>query len=298
MTSSEQDSTNDPPPPDLHDNTSDNVSALRRKCQMLTQELRTARLRFDLILEATNDGVWDWDLTTNECMFSRRWKGILSYRDDEIENVASAFFSLVHEQDATRVQEAVNNHLQNRQPYDIEFRMRAKSGEYRLIRARGQALWSDDGTPLRMAGTHSDVTQQRTEQQAHLQAQELIDLQRKTIEALGTPILDLGNGILCLPIIGAVNSVRANSMTTTALEHVARRSAQLVIVDLTAADVTGVETLVHLSSMLKSIRLLGAAGVLCGIQPTLAQTMTDQQLSMDGVRVFRTLGQVLQAFDL
>ncbi|MCA9719554.1 MAG: PAS domain-containing protein [Myxococcales bacterium] len=270
---------------------------LQRHCDALTHELNESSIRFELILEASNDGVWDWDLTRDEVMFSRRWKSILGYESDEVEDRSAAFFALIHPDDQAAVQAAVEEHLQRRVPYDVQFRMRDKSGGYREIRARGQATWAEDGTPLRMAGTHTDMTETNAQARERLKREELIELQRATIRSLGTPLLDLGEGVLCLPLIGAIDHDRAAEMTSAVLERVSRDGARALIVDLTAAVIADEAASARLLTLLRSVALLGARRSLCGLSPELARRLVEQGSTeqLKGVPVHRTLGAALRA---
>lgn len=267
---------------------------LRARNERLEQELEQANTRYALILEASNDGVWDWDVVSGECFFSKRWKSILNYEEHEIADNAPAFFALIHEGDRARVDAAVKAHFRRESIYDVEFRMLAKGGGIRIIRARGQAVWDEQGQPVRMAGTHTDVTVHRREAKARARERALIEVQRATIQALGTPVLELGGGVLCVPIIGSVDQERAERMTGEVLNTVVDGAARAVIIDLTAAEVDGQETLTHLIQMLRAVALIGAEGSVCGLSPRLAQRMVEDELSFDGVPVYRNLGDALR----
>lgn len=271
------------------------LAELRARNDRLEEELEQANTRYALILEASNDGVWDWDVVSGECFFSKRWKSILNYEEHEIADNAPAFFALIHEDDRARVDAAVKAHFRRESIYDVEFRMHAKGGEIRIIRARGQAVWDEQGQPVRMAGTHTDVTVQRREAKARARERALIEVQRATIQALGTPVLELGGGVLCVPIIGSVDQERAERMTGEVLNTVVDGAARAVIIDLTAAEVDGQDTLTHLIQMLRAVALIGAEGAVCGLSPRLAQRMVEDELDFDGVPVYRNLGDALRA---
>lgn len=132
--------------------------------------LRESEERFALVVRGTNDGIWDWNLQTNEDYFSPRWKEILGYGDDELQPHIGTFGDLLHPDDQERVWDAVDDHLKDHlkkgTPYDLEFRLRHKAGHYVRVRATGQAIWDDNGQPRRMAGSISDVTGSKRIEQA------------------------------------------------------------------------------------------------------------------------------------
>jgi PAS domain S-box-containing protein len=128
--------------------------------------------QFELAVRGSNDGIWDWNIVTNDLYLSERWKEMLGYRDDEISNTFDSFLRLLHGDDKERVLNHVEEYLQGKhEKYDIEFRMIHKEGGYRWIRARGEVLFGNDGKPYRMAGSHTDITE-KNEFEQRLQERE------------------------------------------------------------------------------------------------------------------------------
>lgn len=278
----------------MNDTGSDELARLQAENRRLAAALTEAETRAALVLEATNDGVWDWDLRTDVAFFSRRWKEILGYAEHEVTDTGATFFELVHEQDRARVQAAIQGHLERREPYIVDFRMRTKDGGWRQVQARGQAQWDAEGKPLRMAGVHTDITERSRRELERLHNEELIAIQNATIRALGVPILCVWKGISCLPIIGAVDDVRANDMTSELLDHVAKTSTRFAVLDLTGAEFRS-ETVQYLARMTRALRLIGAQGVFCGISPKTARILVDMQLDLGDVPTYRDLGDALRA---
>ena len=135
----------------------------------LTQEketleaVRQSEERLGFALEATSEGVWDWDITTGHVSFSPTWMKSLGYDEEDVTPDVSFWESIVHPDDMSRVQEALNAHLEGRTSlYECENRLRAKSGEYRWNLDRGQVVARDDrGKPLRMVGADVDITEDK-----------------------------------------------------------------------------------------------------------------------------------------
>jgi len=128
------------------------------------QELRESEERYDIAVKGSNDGLWDWDVLTNRVYYSPRLKELLGYQDHEMNNVFESFESKLHPDDHQRVMDAIQAHFEQKVPYDIAYRLRAKSGEYRWFHARGQAIWSKEKRPTRMAGSLRDITERKKEQ--------------------------------------------------------------------------------------------------------------------------------------
>jgi PAS domain S-box-containing protein len=138
------------------------------------EALRESEERFALAVRGSNDGIWDWDIQNNALYWSPRLKELLGYADDELEVDFDTFDSHLHPDDRERMGAAIEAHLKDGGLYDMEQRLRTKSGEYRWFRARGQALWDEAGNPLRMVGSTTDITERkRAEEQLQRYADEL-----------------------------------------------------------------------------------------------------------------------------
>jgi PAS domain S-box-containing protein len=133
----------------------------------MTRELRASEFRWKYALEGAGDGVWDSDLRTGEVVFSRRWREMLGYRQEEIPNHRSSWEKLLHPDDKEKVMQNLAAYLRGKSPaYSAEFRMRCKDGGWRWILARGTVVLRDEkGMPLRMIGTHSDISQRKEAEQ-------------------------------------------------------------------------------------------------------------------------------------
>ncbi|WP_333333388.1 PAS domain S-box protein [Microcoleus sp. BROC3] len=124
--------------------------------------LRQSEERWELSVRGNNDGIWDWNVQTNDVFFSSRWKEMLGYEDGEIQNILDKWANLVHPDDLGWVMQAVQDHFAKKTPFYItEHRVRCKDGSYKWILDRGQALWDDAGNVIRMAGSHTDITERK-----------------------------------------------------------------------------------------------------------------------------------------
>ncbi len=122
------------------------------------KELRESKERYEAAIRGAEAGLWDWNILTNEVFYSPHFKGLLGYRDDEFPNVISSFLDVLHPDDLAPIQECIRRHLEERAPYNVTYRLRTKSGEYRRFNVSGMALWNGDGIPYRMAGSLVDIT--------------------------------------------------------------------------------------------------------------------------------------------
>ncbi|MBD0386910.1 MAG: PAS domain S-box protein [Nostoc sp. C3-bin3] len=129
--------------------------------------LRESEQRWQLALRGNNDGIWDWNVKTNEVFFSARWKEMLGYEDHEISNHLDERLTRVHPDDLNWVTQAVQDHFAQKTPFYIaEYRVICKDGTYKWILDRGQALWDENGNVVRMAGSHTDITGRKQVEEA------------------------------------------------------------------------------------------------------------------------------------
>ena len=119
--------------------------------------------RLDLAVSGTNLGLWDWNVQTGESVYNQQWAEMLGYTLEEIEPNASTWKRLVHPNDTPQMMEILNLHFKRKTLfYEAEFRMRTKSGGWKWILSVGKVFeWDDDGNPLRMTGTHRDITERK-----------------------------------------------------------------------------------------------------------------------------------------
>ena len=132
------------------------------RIQASKQRLRESEERFELAMRGTNDGLWAWDLLTDEVYFSPRWKEMLGFADHEIPDRLEAWVERVHPDDRERVLATLKSYLAGRSPaYELEHRLLHKDGTYRWICARGAAARDATGRAIRLAGSHEDITERK-----------------------------------------------------------------------------------------------------------------------------------------
>lgn len=125
---------------------------------------------------------------------------------------------------------------------------------------------------------------------------ETIEMQQAAIRELSTPIIEVWGGVLCLPVVGVVDSQRSAEMTETLLETIVAKQARMAIVDITGIDVMDTKTADHFIKMARAVRLLGAECIVSGINPGIAQTLTHIGVDLTGVRTLRSLRDALQLY--
>lgn len=125
----------------------------------MERKLRESEERYALAVRAANDGIWDWNLKTNEIYYSSRWKEMLGYKDEEIDSTPHEWFKRIHPDDQAQVQADLVAHLKGLTPqFQCEYRIQHVNGSYLWVLTRGLAVRDAKGAAYRMAGSQSDIT--------------------------------------------------------------------------------------------------------------------------------------------
>ncbi len=122
------------------------------------ETLRASEERFALAVQGTAEGIWDWNVLTQEVYFSPRFKELLEFAEEEAEGSYGFWETRLHPEDRDGTLAALRRHLEERHPFQVDYRLLTKSDRYRWFHARGQALWDQAGKPTRMLGSLRDIT--------------------------------------------------------------------------------------------------------------------------------------------
>jgi rsbT co-antagonist protein RsbR len=123
-----------------------------------------------------------------------------------------------------------------------------------------------------------------------------IEQQRAAIKDLSTPIMEVWDGVLCLPVVGVMDTARSTEMTSALLKAVSEKNTRCAIIDITGIDVMDTRTVDHFMRMARSVRLLGAECALTGMKPYIAQTVVHMGIDLSNVVTYRSLRDALQQF--
>jgi diguanylate cyclase (GGDEF)-like protein/PAS domain S-box-containing protein len=124
--------------------------------------LRESEERYALAAQAANDGLWDWNLATNEVYFSQRWMGIIGFEVDEISNHPKEWLDRIHPDDKENVEVKLYTHMEGLTPqFKNEHRIKHKNGTYRWVLCRGVGIQDEDGSCIRMTGSMTDITERK-----------------------------------------------------------------------------------------------------------------------------------------
>lgn len=180
--------------------------------------LMESEQRLERALQGSQEGLWDYDLTTDIVFFSQRWKSMLGYQDDELENRFETWEKLTHPDDVKKTLEILESCIKGeRDKLEARFRMQHKDGHWLYILSQGYPTRDDDGKTIMLTGTHQDISDQ-----VHHQME--LELQKKEQEQILNSMLD------------AVFTVH-NDGTISSCNHSARQLFKLNDLESCTSDV-------------------------------------------------------------
>lgn len=161
--------------------TSSNITERKQADQLL----RLSEQRLELAMMGADLGLWDWNMETGVVFFDDRWASMLGYNQEEIFPRYDGWARLVHPEDLPRVREILDAHLRGNTPfYEVEHRLRTKSGEWKWVLSRGKVIERDmNGTPRRAAGTHMDISTRKDLEDLLRQQQDALSMAQRVTTA-------------------------------------------------------------------------------------------------------------------
>lgn len=227
------------------------------------KKLKESEALWRFALEGTGDGIWDWHIATQSVFYGAQWKRMLGYGANELSDTVDEWKTRVHQDDLLKTLNALENCLLKVTPaYYAEFRMRCKDGHYKWIMSRAVVVqWSNQGEPLRMVGTHVDISE-RKENEAFIWRQANYDrltslpnrsmfFDRMQSEIKRSLRRHVFFAVLFIDLDGfkAINDNHGHAAGDLILQEVARRMTKTIRESDTAGRIGGDEFTVMLSAL-------------------------------------------------
>ena len=141
--------------------TEEELRAQFDELQQSKQRLKRSEERYKLALLGSHDGIWDWDIINNSYYYSEKWANMLGYTKSDLP-LKGSWRELIHPSDLAIFDNEINTYIKSEsERYKCEYRLRKKDGNYIWVSDVGAATWSEDGIPVRMVGSHTDITEQK-----------------------------------------------------------------------------------------------------------------------------------------
>ena len=257
-----------------------------------------------MTLEVSGDGIWEYpgiDPTqamdpTLPVYYSPRFHEMLGYTAEEFPQVAASWWDIIHPDDMEISARAVAALIANPLiPLFVQYRVRNRQGEYRWLEVRGQTMPDTVPGCLRAMGIIRDITATKRAEETLREQLDVITQQQSAIRSMSTPIIQVWDGILTLPLIGTFDTDRATEIMERLLSEVTRLRARHAILDLTGIETVDTTTAEQLYRIIRAVGLLGARAVLSGLNPAIAQTLTDLGVDTSRFVTYRNMQGALQA---
>lgn len=260
--------------------------------------------RYRMALEVSGDGIWEYSSVDptqamdirNPVSYSPRFYEMLGYTAEEFPQVAASWRNIIHPDDLERSVQMIGAHIADpRTPLFVQYRVRDRQGQYRWWEVRGHTM--PDAIPgrIRAIGIARDITSMKHAEETLREQLGVITHQQSAIRSMSTPIIQVWDGILTLPLIGTFDTDRATEIMERLLSEVTRLRARHAILDLTGIETVDTTTAEQLYRIIGAVTLLGARAVLSGLNPAIAQTLTDLGVDTTRFVTYRNMQGALQA---
>jgi anti-anti-sigma factor len=271
-----------------------------------TDDGETRRLldRYMMAVSVSGDGIWEYPALDPEQVFHReipvvyssRFPEMLGYDEAEFPQVAGSWWDAIHPDDVAVSSQAIADHLLTRKPIFAEYRVFNRQGEVRWWQVFGNSM-PDAEHPgkLRAIGVVRDITVLKVAEETARKQLELITSQQQAIRALSTPIIQLWDNIITLPLVGSIDAARAAEIMDRLLAEVVRLRVRYAIMDMTGVDSVDTTTAEQLYRIIRAVGLLGGQVRLSGVNPAIAQTLTNLGVDTAPFITHRNLQDALQA---
>jgi anti-anti-sigma factor len=233
------------------------------------------------LVETTSDWVWSVDPNAAYTFVGPTIRDFLGYEPEEI--LGKTPFDLMPPDEAQRVAAAFGPIVATQQSFqNLENTNIHKDGSHVLLETSGVPFFDERGEFQGYLGIDRDITR-RKEDEVLIQSQEYL------IRELSTPLIPIADNVVIMPLIGTIDSQRAQTVMETLLEGIAAHQAELAILDITGVQVVDTQVANALIRSAQAVRLLGARVMLTGIQPQIAQTLVQLGADMSGIITRSTL---------
>ena len=262
---------------------------LHQRCQELEHENARLHERIIMLDEAqriAHVGHWVFTVGTSSLEGGLFWSDeiyrIFDLPPDTIADVGQ-FWDRVHPEDRPWVERRADAAITGQAPsYEAEHRIVQPSGAIRWVYQRAEVFRDAQGAPLRMVGVVHDISDRR-------QAEEIISQQQQVLQDLGAPVIPLAERIVLLPLVGTIDSHRAQQITEKLIHGVSDMGAEVAIIDITGVSVVDSQVAQALIQAAQAVKLLGAQAILTGARPEVAQTMVGIGLTMHEIVTLRSI---------
>ncbi len=207
------------------------IRGLARDGEKFENQRRTSEERFEYAVIASNDGIWDWSLRSDELFFSPRFEEMLGHESGAMRDTAASFLWRIHPRDRKTAVTRLRQHLGRGDPFDLEFRIRMRGGAFRWFRTRGRAVLGPEGKPQRIAGSLIDITDRK-----HAEAQIFEEKERAQVT-----LASIADAVITVGMSGRIEFMNPVAERLTGWDAIRAHGNELVAVFALMDETTGLE---------------------------------------------------------
>jgi PAS domain S-box-containing protein len=254
-------------------------------------ELKASEGRYRALTDAMPQLVWATDERGSHFYFNQRWYEYTGLTEEE--SLGFGFTNALHPEDKERTLRSWERAWRAGEGYDIEYRFYSRpQAQYRWFLGRATPVRDESGRVTQWVGTCTDIEDQKQMEETLAR---LNEERERMLEEVSTPLVPVWKGVLVLPIIGSLDTLRMERAMKAALDEVTRTGARACIIDITGARIIDSHAVANLSNLISALALVGAEGIVTGIGAHAAQSLVGLGLDLQGMRTYRTLAQALEA---
>jgi rsbT co-antagonist protein RsbR len=240
------------------------------------------------ILDQVRGSIVVVDMQGTITRWNRDSMRLFEYAEEEI--IGESIVNLYPPEERERLMTDVIQPLQEQGELETEMLVQSKTGKRFPVLLSLSLLHNDSGSPIGMIGFSTDISEQKKmEAERAAMQQRVIDTQRDTLRELSTPLIPITDDMLIMPLIGTIDSQRAQQVMEALLEGVSAHQADLVILDITGVSVVDTQVAQAFIRAAQAVKLLGAQVMLTGIQPQIAQTLVHLGVDLSGIQTQASL---------
>ncbi|NOK62696.1 MAG: Anti-anti-sigma regulatory factor (antagonist of anti-sigma factor) [Chloroflexi bacterium AL-W] len=248
--------------------------------QILTDQ-RESESRFQQMADNIGQVFWMMDAQTRQIIYvSPAYEHIWGRSCESLYADVNSLIDAIHPDDRIQVMETIAN-LGSNEVQNNQYRILLSDDSIRWIADRVVPIRDENGIVYRFAGSATDITEQKQSEVERQELQEqIIRVQAATVAELSTPLIPLSDDVLVMPLIGTIDSQRAQGIMDSLLSGIATHSAAVVILDITGVSVVDTQVAQALIRAAQAVKLLGALVIMTGIRPEIAQTLVNLGVSL------------------
>ena len=252
--------------------------------QQTIHEIAHVQRRYELVVASSGQIVYDYDIVTSAISWSGAIATVLGYTLEAMSGGVDQWSELIHPDDMQHALALLDQAQAACSLYEVQYRFRHQDGSYVWLNDRGFFVAGADGTAVRMLGMMRDVSRQQQDEQERTRLHEhIVAIQAAALRELSTPLIPISDSTVIMPLIGSIDSARANQLIEALLHGVAEHRSRIAIIDLTGVPVVDTHVASAILQAAQAVRLLGTEVILTGIRPEIAQTLVGLGVDMRGV---------------